>query len=84
MDIINRFSNTTGGNTPRQIVCAMAAFLDEAIGNVTSALKAANMWDSTILALVSDNGGPTNEDEGTMSNNFPYVHVCAAVYGSFW
>ena len=53
------------------MVCAMAAFLDEAVGNVTRALRAANMYDDTVIVLVSDNGGPTNGDEGTFSNNFP-------------
>ena len=29
------------------------------------------MWESTLLVFVSDNGGPTNGNEGTSSNNFP-------------
>lgn len=70
-EYIARFANTTGGNLQRNLVCAMAAFLDDAVGNVTSALKAAGMWDNSILVLASDNGGPTGEDEGTFSSNFP-------------
>ena len=29
------------------------------------------LWESTLLVFVSDNGGPTNGNEGTASNNFP-------------
>ena len=31
--------------------------LDKGIGNVTAALRAENMWDSTVLLLTADNGG---------------------------
>ena len=70
-EYVARFANSTGGNAERQLVCAMAAFLDDAVGNVTAALKAAGMWENTVLVLASDNGGPTGGDEGTFSNNFP-------------
>ena len=53
------------------MVCAMAAFLDDAVGNVTAALMAAGMYDDTIIVLASDNGGPTGGDESTFSSNFP-------------
>ena len=68
-DIVARFANATGGNEGRQKVCAMAAFLDAAVGNVTAAL--ATLLPNTIVAFVSDNGGPTHGNEGTWSNNFP-------------
>jgi len=68
---LDRFKNTTGNSTERQAVCAMAAFLDDAIGNVTAALKQNNMWDNTLIIFQSDNGGPTHLDEGTSSNNYP-------------
>ena len=70
-EYVARFANTTGGNPERKMVCAMAAFLDDAVGNVTAALRAAGMWDNTVIVLASDNGGPTGGDEGTFSNNFP-------------
>ena len=70
-DIVERFANATGGNQGRALVCAMAAFLDEAVGNVTRALSAAGLDDNTYVVFVSDNGGPTHNDESTWSNNFP-------------
>jgi arylsulfatase A-like enzyme len=68
---VQRFAATTGNDTRRQHVAAMANIADEGIGNVTSALKRRGLWDSTHLVLLSDNGGPTNGNEGTWSSNFP-------------
>ena len=68
---IDRFAHTTGNNTQRQLVCAMAAFLDDGIANVTAALKRAGIYDDTLIIFTSDNGGPTHGDEGTQSNNYP-------------
>ena len=68
---LRRFENATAGDRARQAVAAMAAVADEAIGNVTGALKRRGLWESTHLLLLSDNGGPTNMNEGTQSNNFP-------------
>ena len=70
-DIVARFANATAGNHGRQMVCAMAAYLDEAVGNVTRALAAAGLEESTLIFIVSDNGGPTHGNEGTWSDNFP-------------
>ena len=55
----------------RQIICGLAAALDDGIGNVTQALKDEGLYDNTILIFSSDNGGPTNGSEGTQSNNYP-------------
>lgn len=67
-EYIARFAHVPGD---RRLVCAMAAFLDDAVGNVTGALKTAGLWDKSVVVFVSDNGGPTNGNEGTWSNNFP-------------
>jgi hypothetical protein len=71
-DYVARFANTTGGaGDDRNYVAAMMSFVDDAVGNVTAAISAAGLDDNTIVVLVSDNGGPTNGDEGTASSNFP-------------
>lgn len=49
----------------------MAKILDQGVGNITVALKAKGIYDSTIQIFSSDNGGPTNHNEGTFSDNFP-------------
>jgi arylsulfatase A-like enzyme len=63
--------NATIADPKRRTFAGMLSCLDEAVGNVTAALRAAGMLDNTVIVLVSDNGGPTNLDEGTFSNNFP-------------
>lgn len=70
-EYVDMFRGKTDGDFKRMMVCAMAAHLDEAIGNVTAALKSAGLWDNTLVVFTSDNGGPTNGDEVTASNNFP-------------
>lgn len=62
---LDRFANSTGGNAARQAVAAMAAFLDDAIGNVTAALSSAGIADDTLIVFISDNGGPQNSNEGS-------------------
>jgi arylsulfatase B len=44
--------------------------LDEGVGNITSALKAAGLWDNTVLVFQSDNGGDTGGG-GAGMNNYP-------------
>ena len=56
---------------PRRNVSGMVSALDEAVGNVTNALKARRAYDDAVVVFVSDNGGPTNGDENTASNNWP-------------
>lgn len=68
---VQRFVNTTGGDMTRALVCAMVAALDDAVGNVTQALRDAGMYDDTVIVFTGDNGGDTHGDEGSESNNFP-------------
>ena len=68
---LDRFANATGGNAERQAVCAMAAHMDDGLGNVTAALKANGLYDDTVMVFVSDNGGPEHNNEGTWSSNYP-------------
>jgi arylsulfatase I/J len=47
----------------------MVNLLDDMVGNVTAALKAAGLWDNLLWVGSSDNGGPV--DPGWGGNNFP-------------
>lgn len=44
--------------------------LDDAIGNVTAALKAHDMWTNTLLFVIADNGG---DNPGGRASNYPLV-----------
>eukprot|EP00051_Salpingoeca_urceolata_P032595 m.16473 g.16473 ORF g.16473 m.16473 type:complete len:669 (-) comp5258_c0_seq2:215-2221(-) len=48
---------------------AMARALDEAVGNVTSALQRANLWDQSLILWSADNGGWLVPGGG--SSNYP-------------
>lgn len=57
---------------------AMVTIIDEAVENVTAALRRRGMWDDTLLIFSSDNGGPhhmylDNEtrDSRFEENNYP-------------
>ena len=63
---------TSGLNAPKETVdlyattkldtwklqAAMTTELDYGVGNVTKALKAADLWGNSVIIFVSDNGGP--------------------------
>lgn len=70
-EYIEMYRNTTGGSHERNMVCAMIKILDDGVGNVTSALRSAGIYNNTVVIFSSDNGGPTNGNEGTWSSNFP-------------
>ena len=56
----------------RQIYHAMVWWIDEAIGNVTTALKAKpGMWENTLIVAHADNGGPIYYSGCCGGNNFP-------------
>jgi arylsulfatase A-like enzyme len=42
----------------RRTYLAMASAIDEVVQNVTTALKAKKLWDTTLLVFSSDNGAP--------------------------
>lgn len=45
----------------RRIFAAMLAHLDDGVGRVLDAIDAAGVSDNTLIAFLSDNGGPTRE-----------------------
>lgn len=47
---------------------AMVNLLDDIIDTLTTELKNANLWDSTLLIFTSDNGGPTKVEESGSTN----------------
>ena len=50
----------------------MISAVDSTVGNVTSALKATQQWDNTLLVFTSDNGGPSGRSvSGASANNWP-------------
>ena len=53
----------------RQIYHAMVNYLDDVVGDLVDALKKKGMWDNTLFAASSDNGGPVYPGGG--ANNFP-------------
>ena len=42
----------------RRLYAAMALYLDSVVSELVEALKSKRMWENTLLAFVSDNGGP--------------------------
>lgn len=61
------FDNSTAEDTMRMTYHAMAKFLDDAIANLTGALKSKGMWENTLVLFASDNGGPIYAG----GNNYP-------------
>jgi len=50
---------------------AMVAHVDGQVGRIVDALRARQIFDSTILFFSSDNGGPIYQDGAAGSNNWP-------------
>jgi len=58
---------------PRRTFAGMLAALDEGVNNVTTALKANNLWDDTLIWFQTDNGSPTPSCGGAQGGqNFPF------------
>jgi arylsulfatase A-like enzyme len=68
-DSPSKVLNNTGNH--RRTVAGMVAALDEGVGNVTAALKAAGMWEDTLIFFTADNGGPAAGFNSNMASNWP-------------
>eukprot|EP00929_Paragymnodinium_shiwhaense_P063511 TRINITY_DN3171_c0_g1_i1.p1 TRINITY_DN3171_c0_g1~~TRINITY_DN3171_c0_g1_i1.p1 ORF type:complete len:758 (+),score=208.06 TRINITY_DN3171_c0_g1_i1:112-2274(+) len=53
----------------RRLYAAMTHFLDQAIGEIVDTLKSRGMYENTLIAFMSDNGGPIYEPGS--ANNWP-------------
>ena len=52
---------------PRRTYHAMVKYLDDVVGNLTTALKQRGLWDNLLFVTSSDNGGPIH----IAANNYP-------------
>ncbi|XP_013421298.1 arylsulfatase B [Lingula anatina] len=60
----------------RRNFSGMVSAMDEAIGNITTALKEAGLYDNTLIAFTSDNGGSPFRG----GNNFPLRGSKASIW----
>ncbi|XP_013421296.1 LOW QUALITY PROTEIN: arylsulfatase B-like [Lingula anatina] len=69
VQVPHRYSNMYAHiqDETRRNFSGMVSAMDEAIGNITTALKEAGLYDNTLIAFTSDNGGNPNQG----GNNFP-------------
>jgi len=66
---LNKFASID--KQPRRIYSAMVNHLDDMIGSVVEQLKSKGMWDNTVVAFGSDNGGPIYQNGSAGANNYP-------------
>ena len=53
-----------GGQCTRNYMLAMLAALDDSVGRVVSALKAADLYGNSVMIFQSDNGGAVADGAG--------------------
>eukprot|EP00927_Polykrikos_kofoidii_P005344 TRINITY_DN12113_c0_g1_i6.p1 TRINITY_DN12113_c0_g1~~TRINITY_DN12113_c0_g1_i6.p1 ORF type:complete len:705 (+),score=91.57 TRINITY_DN12113_c0_g1_i6:65-2116(+) len=53
----------------RRLYAAMVLYMDDVVGELVDALKTKDMWNSTLLIFLADNGGPLYEPGA--ANNHP-------------
>lgn len=53
----------------RAIYSSMVAYLDDALGTIIGEMRQAQLYDSSLVVLSSDNGGPIKLEESASSNH---------------
>ena len=66
-DFIKQAGNDIKGL--RQVYAAMTHYMDAVVGNLTRHMQSLDLWNSTLMIGVSDNGGPIQGGSG--ANNYP-------------
>mmetsp|Transcript_22600 Transcript_22600/g.44013 ORF Transcript_22600/g.44013 Transcript_22600/m.44013 type:complete len:550 (-) Transcript_22600:210-1859(-) len=66
---LDRFQHVADWRRRRYL--AMVNYLDEAIGQVVDLLKSRHMYNDTLIAFSSDNGGPVYQNGTSGANNYP-------------
>jgi N-acetylgalactosamine-6-sulfatase len=56
-----KFSDDPEENLKLQYYCGMISHMDEQVGRIVAALKECGMYDNTLIAFSSDNGGALNK-----------------------
>ena len=69
-------SNASGPSNFRRLYDALTNYIDEAVGNVTRALRAKGMYDNLLVIMTTDNGGAIDPSSGPATgangaNNYP-------------
>lgn len=75
------FSFMSNEQQSRYYYSAMVWYMDQLLGKVVNAIKAKGMWDSTLMVLSADNGGPLYFDSQSPglfagANNYPLKVRC--------
>jgi arylsulfatase B len=68
---LRRFDGIAADDWRRQRYLAMVSFMDSAVGNVTTALRNAGMYNHTLMVFTADNGGPIYRNGSVGANNWP-------------
>ena len=58
-------------HSARRTYCNMMVELDDAIGEMVNQYKSLNLWDNTLVFVLTDNGGMVNFSPNMNDDNFP-------------
>ena len=79
-EALDSFRDPALTDSGRQTMQAMVGCVSEGTGNVTRALKAAGMWETTLFLWSSDNGGPQYCTTRTLFYMYMCIYAHSLVY----